>query len=251
VTVITEYPQDIHEVSGVNDKLQLANLERVYQRQQAEKLLREGLSMVDPARFDLRGTLSAKRDCVIDINVIFEGTNSLGEGCHIGPNCVLINCEIGDNVTVLANSYLEGAIIGNKARIGPFARLRPGAILAENTHVGNYVEIKNATIGEGSKINHLSYIGDTLMGKDVNVGAGTITCNYDGVNKHQTIIEDEVHIGSDTQLIAPVRIGKGATIGAGGTVTQDVPPYQLTLTHQLSPRSIDWTRPVKSKPLKD
>lgn len=252
VKVATDYPQDIHEVSGINDKSQLAQLERVYQRQLAEKLMLSGVIIFDPHRFDLRGSLLAEQDVLIDVNVVFEGENVLGEGCYIGPNCVLINCKLGKGVTVLANSYLEGAVVGHDARIGPFARLRPGAVLADDTHIGNYVEIKNSTIGEGSKINHLSYIGDTQMGKNVNVGAGTITCNYDGANKHQTIIEDEVHIGSDTQLVAPVKIGKGATIGAGGTVKDDVPAFQLTLTHRLDPRSIDWQRPVKqNKPLKD
>ncbi len=252
VNVATDYPQDVHEVTGINDKSQLAQLERVFQKQQAEKLMQSGVIIFDPSRFDLRGTLSAEQDVLIDVNVVFEGENILGEGCYIGPNSVLINCTLGKGVTVLANSYLEGATVGDDARIGPFARLRPGAILADDTHIGNYVEIKNSIIGEGSKINHLSYIGDTIMGKNVNVGAGTITCNYDGANKHQTIIEDEVHIGSDTQLVAPIRVGKGATIGAGGTVKEDVPPFQLTLTHRLEPRSIDWQRPVKQqKPLKD
>lgn len=251
VNVVTENPQDIPEILGVNDKFQLAQLERHYQWLQVQKLLQEGVSMADPGRFDLRGTLECGQDVFIDVNVIFEGNNRLGNDCGIGPNCVLTNCELGDGTQVLANSVLDGAIVGKGSRIGPFARLRPGAVLAENTHIGNYVEIKNATIGEGSKINHLSYIGDTLMGKNVNVGAGTITCNYDGVNKHQTVIEDDVNIGSDTQLIAPVRVGKGATIGAGATVNQDVPPYQLTLTHRLAPRSLDWQRPQKHKPVKD
>jgi len=252
VQVVTEYPQDRFEIFGINDKFQLAQLERHYQWLQAQTLLQAGVSMADPGRFDLRGTLEVGRDVFIDVNVVFEGKNHLGDDCQIGSNCVLINCELADGVKVLANSYLEGAIIGKGARIGPFARLRSGTQLAENTHIGNFVEIKNSTIGEGSKVNHLSYIGDTLMGCDVNIGAGTITCNYDGAHKHQTIIEDEVHIGSDTQLIAPLRIGKGATIGAGGTVSKDVPAYQLTLTHQLRPRSIDWQRPIKqNKPVKD
>lgn len=252
VTVTTDYPQDIHEVFGVNDKCQLAELERVYQMRMAKKLMQAGVGMADPSRFDLRGTLQAEQDVFIDVNVIFEGRNQLGKGCHIGPNCVLIDCQLGEGTTVLANSYLEGAVVGAHARIGPFARLRPGATLANNTHIGNFVEIKNATIGDGSKVNHLSYIGDALMGKNVNVGAGTITCNYDGANKHQTIIEDEVHIGSDTQLIAPVRVGIGATIGAGSTINKDVPSYQLTLTHHLTPRSSDWQRPTKqNKSTKD
>jgi len=252
VKVVTEYPQDIHETFGINDKFQLAQLERHYQWMQVQKLLQAGVTMADPGRFDLRGTLDVGQDVFIDVNVVFEGKNRLGDDCVIGPNCMLINCELGNGVHVLANSHLEGATVGDHARIGPFARLRPGARLAKDSHIGNFVEIKNSTVGEGSKVNHLSYIGDTLMGKDVNVGAGTITCNYDGANKHQTIIEDDVHIGSDTQLIAPVRVAKGATIGAGSTVSKDAPAYQLTLTQQLAPRSIDWQRPKKQlKPLKD
>ncbi len=245
VEVVTDYPQDIQEIAGINNKVQLAQLERYYQKLQAEKLMTAGVQMADPSRFDLRGSLQVEQDVFIDVNVIFEGNNQLGKGCRIGPNCVLINCQLGAEVIVLANSYLEGAIVGAHTRIGPFARLRPGTILAEDAHIGNFVEIKNATIGESSKVNHLSYIGDALIGKNVNVGAGTITCNYDGANKHQTIIEDEVHIGSDTQLIAPVRVGIGATIGAGSTVNKDVPSYQLTLTHHLTPRSSDWRRPIK------
>jgi bifunctional UDP-N-acetylglucosamine pyrophosphorylase/glucosamine-1-phosphate N-acetyltransferase len=252
VNVATHQPTDFTEIIGVNDKFQLAQLERHYQWQKAQQLLQKGATLADPNRFDLRGNIEFGQDVFIDVNVIFEGQNRLGDGCYIGPNCVLINCDLGDNVTVMANSHLEGATVGNHSRIGPFARLRPGAILADGAHIGNFVEIKNSLIGEGSKINHLSYIGDTMMGNKVNVGAGTITCNYDGANKHQTIIEDEVHIGSDTQLIAPIRVGKGATIGAGSTVNKDVPAYQLTLTQQLAPRSIDWQRPKKQhKPLKD
>lgn len=252
VNVVTEYPQDIHETFGINDKFQLAQLERHYQWLQAQKLLQAGVTLADPGRFDLRGTLEVGQDVFIDVNVIFEGSNRVGNDCVIGPNCVLKNCELGQGVQVLANSHLEGAIVKDGAKIGPFARLRPGSVLAEGAHIGNFVEIKNSTLGVGSKVNHLSYIGDTLMGTNVNIGAGTITCNYDGANKHQTIIEDEVHVGSDTQLIAPVRVAKGATIAAGSTVSKDVPAYQLTLTHQLAPRSIDWQRPTKQhKPVKD
>lgn len=247
VNVATENPADLPEIMGINDKFQLAQLERHYQWHKAQQLLQKGATLADPGRFDLRGSIEFGKDVFIDVNVVFEGHNRLGEGCYIGPNCVLINCELGDNVTVLANSHLEGASVGNQSRVGPFARLRPGAILADGAHIGNYVEIKNSFIGEGSKINHLSYIGDTVMGNNVNVGAGTITCNYDGANKHETIIEDDVQIGSDTQLIAPVRVGKGATVGAGSTVTQDVPSYQLTLTHRLAPRSMDWQRPIKQQ----
>lgn len=244
IAIVSLEVADPKEVSGVNTKAQLAELERYYQSQIAHRLMEEeGVHMRDPKRVDIRGTLSVGSEVSIDVNVVFEGRNRLGQGCSIGPCCVLINCEIGDGVQILAHSYLEGVSIGQHSVIGPFARLRPGSVLQERVRVGNFVEIKNTFVGEGSKINHLSYIGDTHMGQGVNVGAGTITCNYDGANKHQTIIEDEVHIGSDSQLVAPVRVGKGATIGAGSTICQDVPASQLTVTHRLTQRSRHWKRP--------
>lgn len=243
IPILTFYPNTIQEVLGVNDRKEQIAAERFYQERIAAHFLSEGVWICDPKRFDLRGTLQAKNDVAIDVNVVLEGNIKLGRGTRIGPNCVLINCDLGDEVTVLANCHLEGVKVENKAVIGPFARLRPGTVLAQNVRVGNFVEIKNSVIGKGSKVNHLSYIGDTIMGKDVNVGAGTITCNYDGLNKYQTIIEDNVHIGSDTQLIAPVRVGQGATLAAGTTLNQDAPAFKLTLTHHLEQRSKEWKRP--------
>lgn len=245
VPVVTTAPQVIEEILGINDKLQQSYLERYYQQSRAKEWLKEGVWIADPARLDVRGTLEVAPEVSIDVNVVIEGKVTLRKGCTIGPHCVLKNCDIGEGVTLHAHCYLEGVTIAKNATIGPFARLRPGTVLAENVHIGNFVEVKNATVGMGSKINHLSYIGDATLGKDVNVGAGTITCNYDGAYKHQTIIEDDVHIGSDSQLIAPVRVGKGATLAAGTTLHEDAPPYQLTLSHRLALRSLDWQRPKK------
>lgn len=246
ISVVTSVPSVVEEVLGVNDKSQQVTAERYYQRHMAENLLKEGICISDPARFDLRGSLQAEADVVIDVNVVLEGRVAIQKNSKIGPNCVLINCQIGENVSVLANSYLEDVIIGDNCTIGPFARLRPGTQLDQDVHIGNFVEVKNSNIGQGSKISHLSYIGDTMMGKAVNVGAGTITCNYDGANKYRTIIDDGVFIGSDTQLIAPIKIGKEATIAAGSTVVKDVPAHKLTMTHQLQQRAIEeWQRPTK------
>lgn len=238
----------IEEVQGVNDRKQLADLERYYQQKQAEKLLLQGVTLYDPKRFDVRGELQVGRDVTIDVNVICEGEVIIGDGCIIGPNVYLRNTQLHSHVEVKANSVIDGAEIASHSQIGPFARIRPKTVLAQETHIGNFVEIKNSQIAEHSKVNHLSYIGDCEIGKWVNVGAGTITCNYDGANKLKTIIGDNVHIGSDTQLVAPVNIGAGATIAAGSTVTKDAPPAQLTLTHCLSQRTIkDWKRPKKIK----
>ncbi len=247
VDIATFTVQSANEVLGVNDRAQQVAAERCYQQQCAQHFLQQGVWIADPARFDLRGSLQAAPEVMIDVNVVLEGEVLLREGCSIGPHCTLINCDIGENVTILAHCYLEGVKIAAGAKIGPFARLRPGTVLGNNVHVGNFVEIKNSRIEAGSKINHLSYIGDTTMGKSVNIGAGTITCNYDGANKHRTIIEDDVHIGSDTQLIAPVRVGKGATLGAGTTLTQDAPPEKLTVTQQIQQRSKSWQRPNKDE----
>lgn len=247
IPIHTATPFSPYEVMGINDRKQQVTLERIYQQQQAHLLLEKGTRILDPTRLDIRGPLEVQNAVTIDVNVILQGNNILRTGCHIGPHCVLINCDIGENVAILAHSYLEGVTIGRDATVGPFARLRPGTVLAENVRIGNFVEIKNAHIGEGSKVPHLSYIGDTLMGKSVNVGAGTITCNYDGKEKHKTIIEDDVHIGSDTQLIAPIRVGKGATLGAGTTLHRDAPAHQLTLTQRLEQRSKTWERPSKDK----
>lgn len=246
VSIVTTTPASLFEVQGVNDKKQLNHLERYYQQQQALQLLEQGVWIADPQRFDVRGSLQAQAEVFIDVNVIFEGDNRIQSHSHIGPHCVLIDCIVGKNVKILAHSHLEGVIIGDNVTVGPFARLRPGTILNDQVKVGNFVEIKQSTIGEGSKINHLSYIGDTTMGKAVNIGAGTITCNYDGTHKHPTIIEDNVNVGSDSQLIAPVHISKGATIAAGSTLIKDAPGEQLTLTHRLEQRSYPWNGPKKS-----
>jgi len=239
---------DTDEILGVNDRVQLAHLERVYQRRLAAALMRAGVSLADPARFDQRGELEAGSDCFIDVNVVFEGKVRLGERVKIGPNCFIRNATLGDDVEVFANTVIDDARIGSACRIGPFARLRPETELDERVHVGNFVEVKKSRVAAGSKINHLSYIGDTRMGAGVNIGAGTITCNYDGANKHVTDIGNDVFVGSDTQLVAPVKVGDGATIGAGTTVTRDVPAGQLTLS-RCPQKSIEgWSRPVKKKP---
>lgn len=247
VAIYTVQPEAVEEILGVNDRVQLAQLERFYQRQQAEKLMRAGVTMMDPARIDIRGEVQIAQDVVLDVNVILEGEIKIGAGSVIGANCVLRNVTIAERVEIKANSVIEDAKIGSESIIGPFARIRPGTELAEQTHIGNFVEVKNSKIGVGSKVNHLSYVGDSEIGKHVNVGAGTITCNYDGAYKHKTIIHDDVHIGSDTQLVAPVTIGEGATIGAGSTITKDVPPHELTLSHHLEQRSTSaWKRPEKN-----
>ncbi|MEE9451630.1 MAG: bifunctional UDP-N-acetylglucosamine diphosphorylase/glucosamine-1-phosphate N-acetyltransferase GlmU [Gammaproteobacteria bacterium] len=231
------------EVQGVNDRVQLIALERAYQRRAAHQLLLAGVTIIDPDRFDLRGELNCAQDVTIDINVIIEGQVSLGENTTIGANCIVRNSKIGCNVTIKAKSIIEDAEIAEGCIIGPYARLRPQTQLAQNVHIGNYVEIKKSKIGAGTKINHLSYIGDAIIGEAVNIGAGTITCNYDGVHKHQTIIEDGVFIGSDTQLIAPVTVGAGATIGAGATVRKNAPAGKLTLNETCQTTIEDWQRP--------
>ncbi|UHD18824.1 bifunctional UDP-N-acetylglucosamine diphosphorylase/glucosamine-1-phosphate N-acetyltransferase GlmU [Thiocapsa bogorovii] len=245
VTVASTRPGRLAEVAGVNDRVQLAALERDYQRHSAEDLMRSGVTLADPSRFDLRGDLQADPDVVIDINCIFEGVVRLSSGARIGPNCLLKDCSIGADTHVLANSVIDGASVGAHARIGPFARLRPETRLADNTHVGNFVEIKKTSLGAGSKANHLTYLGDAEIGAGVNVGAGSITCNYDGANKSLTRIEDGAFIGSNSALVAPVCIGAGATIGAGSVIARDAPADQLTLT-RVSQRTIPgWTRPRK------
>jgi bifunctional UDP-N-acetylglucosamine pyrophosphorylase/glucosamine-1-phosphate N-acetyltransferase len=233
------------EILGVNDRIQLATLERRYQQRQATAAMRAGVTLIDPARFDLRGRLTAGQDVVIDVNAVLEGDIQLGNRVHIGPNVVMQNVRIGDDTSILANSVIEDTTIGSGSRVGPFARLRPETVLADNTHVGNFVEIKKTDVGKGSKINHLSYVGDSSVGRNVNIGAGTITCNYDGANKHRTVIGDNVFIGSDTQLIAPVEVKAGATIGAGSTITRDVPANELTLSRTPQETLGGWKRPVK------
>jgi bifunctional UDP-N-acetylglucosamine pyrophosphorylase / glucosamine-1-phosphate N-acetyltransferase len=235
------------EVLGVNDKVQLAQVEAAYRQQQARELMLAGVTLIDPNRLDVRGTVTVGRDVELDVNIVLEGKVTLGDRVHVGPNCVIRDCEIGSDTQVFPNCVLDNAIIGPSCNIGPFARLRPGATLARSVHVGNFVEVKNTELGEGSKANHLTYLGDALIGKDVNVGAGTITCNYDGVNKSHTHIEDGVFIGSGSMLVAPLRIGARATIGAGSTITQDVPADKLTLARSRQVSIDNWARPVKPK----
>ncbi|OBW92256.1 bifunctional N-acetylglucosamine-1-phosphate uridyltransferase/glucosamine-1-phosphate acetyltransferase [Gallibacterium genomosp. 3] len=245
--VIAVHPQDPMEVEGVNNRLQLARLERYYQQTQAEKLLLAGVTLADPHRFDLRGTLTHGKDVEIDINVIIEGDVKLGNRVKIGAGCVLKNVEVGDDVEIKPYSVFEDAIIGKGSQVGPFSRLRPGAKLLENTHVGNFVEIKKATIGVNSKVNHLTYVGDAVIGKDCNIGAGVITCNYDGANKFQTTIGDNVFVGSDVQLVAPVTVADGATIGAGSTITRDIAEGELVITRVPQKHIQGWKRPTKKK----
>lgn len=247
INVATTHPQFDWEVMGVNSKVELARLERLYQRHCAENLMTQGVRLADPDRIDVRGTLSCGRDVFIDVNSVFEGDVVLGDAVEIGPNCVIKNATIFTGTRIAAFSHIDGAKIGADAVIGPFARLRPGTELAESVHVGNFVEIKKSKIAAYSKANHLSYIGDAEVGSRVNVGAGTITCNYDGVNKFQTVIEDDVFIGSDTQLVAPVRVGRGATLGAGTTLTKDAPPETLTISRAKQVSLKSWKRPEKIK----
>jgi bifunctional UDP-N-acetylglucosamine pyrophosphorylase/glucosamine-1-phosphate N-acetyltransferase len=233
------------EVMGVNDKNQLAELERLVQQKQVNEFMTNGLGVKDPARFDCRGTLSFGKDCVIDINVVFEGNNELGDNVTIAPNCIIKNAKIGDNAEIKANSMIEDSTVGNHTTIGPFARLRPQSRIGNNAKIGNFVEVKKTTIGNTSKVSHLSYVGDSTIGDGVNVGAGVITCNYDGANKYQTVIKDGAFIGSDAQLIAPVTIGKNATIGAGSTITKDVPDESLALSRNKQTTLSTWKRPSK------
>ncbi|MEQ1622538.1 MAG: bifunctional UDP-N-acetylglucosamine diphosphorylase/glucosamine-1-phosphate N-acetyltransferase GlmU [Methylococcales bacterium] len=248
VEVMTTQPESADEVLGVNNRVQLSQLERVYQAEQAIRLMEQGVTLIDPARFDLRGTVDKLgSDIEIDVNVVFEGNISLGNNVRIGQNTIIINSVIGDDVEILSNCVIENAQVGNGSRIGPFARLRPETVLADHVHIGNFVEIKKSTVAHGSKINHLSYVGDATVGSKVNIGAGTITCNYDGANKFRTIIEDGAFIGSDSQLVAPVTIGKNATIGAGSTITKDTPEDQLTLSRVKQISIAGWQRPIKKE----
>ncbi|MFM2485914.1 bifunctional UDP-N-acetylglucosamine diphosphorylase/glucosamine-1-phosphate N-acetyltransferase GlmU [Celerinatantimonas yamalensis] len=244
-SVTSVVAQSTDEVAGVNSRVQQAELERAYQRKLAHKLLESGVTLMDPQRFDLRGSLEHGQDCIIDINCVFSGRVELGQRVQIGANCVLSDCVIGDDCIVKANTVIEGATLEAGSSAGPFARMRPGAKLAEDAHIGNFVEMKKSTLGRGSKCGHLSYLGDATVGANVNIGAGTITCNYDGVNKFKTIIEDGAFIGSDSQLIAPVRVGKNATIGAGSTISKDAPAEQLTISRTRQTSLSGWQRPVK------
>ena len=245
VPVDVRHPSAPHECLGVNSKAELAILERRFQMNEAAKLLESGVTLADPARIDVRGELTCGRDVFIDVNCIFEGRVSLGDGVRIGANCILRDVALGPGTEVKPFSLMEEARVGANARIGPYARIRPGTELHDGVHVGNFVEVKASTLGRGSKANHLAYIGDSTVGSDVNIGAGTITCNYDGVDKHRTVIEDDVFIGSDVQLIAPVTVGKGATIAAGATISKDVPPGGLTLTEKKQVTKPGWQRPRK------
>ena len=245
VKVEATHPEYSWETLGINSKVQLAALERIYQDETAGRLLDQGVTLADPSRIDIRGQLICGSDVSIDINCIFEGSVQLGDNVRVGANCILKNTKVLAGTQIAPFSLIEDAEIGKDCRIGPYARIRPGTHLSDEVHIGNFVEIKNSSISTGSKANHLSYIGDSIVGKNVNIGAGTITCNYDGANKHQTIIEDDVFIGSDTQLIAPVTVAKGATIGAGSTITKTAPPESLTLSRAKQMSISNWKRPVK------
>jgi bifunctional UDP-N-acetylglucosamine pyrophosphorylase/glucosamine-1-phosphate N-acetyltransferase len=245
VAVRTAHPAAPWEVEGVNNKVQLASLERIHQLQLAEALLLQGVRLADPARIDIRGSLVCGRDVSIDVGCVFEGEVHLEEAAEIGPYCVIRNARIAAGSRLAAFTHIDGAAVGPDCVLGPFARLRPGAELAAGAHVGNFVEIKNSRIGAGSKANHLAYVGDAEVGARVNIGAGTITCNYDGANKFKTVIEDDVFIGSDTQLVAPVRVGKGATLGAGTTLTKDAPADSLTVSRAPQKTFAGWQRPTK------
>ncbi|RZQ55779.1 UDP-N-acetylglucosamine diphosphorylase/glucosamine-1-phosphate N-acetyltransferase [Pseudidiomarina tainanensis] len=245
VTIATAQPQAISEVEGANNRVQLAGLERAYQARQAEQLMLDGATLMDPARVDVRGEVIIANDVVVDVNVIFEGRVELGEGVVIESNCVLRNCKIGAGSRVKANSVIEEAVLAENCAVGPFARLRPGADLAEGAQVGNFVEIKKTRMGKGSKASHLTYLGDAQIGAGVNIGAGTITCNYDGVNKFVTEIDDGAFIGSNSSLVAPVRVGKNATVGAGSTVTKSVEDEELAVARGKQRNISGWQRPVK------
>ena len=245
VPVTSAHPDHIWETQGINSKQQLAELERTYQRHLADTLMIDGVTLADPARIDIRGSLRCGRDVSIDVNCVFEGTVVLGDDVKIGANCVLVDVTLGDGCEIQPFTHLAGSKVGNKATLGPFTRLRPGTELADEVHVGNFVEIKAARFGVGSKAGHLSYIGDAEVGRDVNIGAGTITCNYDGANKHRTVIGDGVFVGSDTQLVAPVTVGAGVSIAAGTTVWKDVAADVLVLNPRQQVEKAGYQRPVK------
>lgn len=247
VAVVGAQPQHEWEILGVNSKLQLAELERIHQRNLADALLVQGVTLFDPARIDIRGNLRCGRDVVIDVGCVFEGEVELADGVQVGAYCVLDNVRVGAGCEIKPFCHFEQAVIGAGSVLGPYARLRPGTELAEQVHIGNFVEIKNSQIAAGSKANHLAYIGDATIGARVNIGAGTITCNYDGANKFRTVIEDDVFIGSDTQLVAPVTVGQGATVGAGTTLTCDAPAGKLTISRARQTVIENWTRPSKVK----
>ena len=247
IPIASSQPAHIWETLGVNSKMQLAELERIHQRNIANTLLEQGVTLADPGRIDVRGELRCGRDVSIDVGCVFAGEVVLEDGVTIGPNCVIHDAKIGRGVTIKAFSHIESAEIGADSQIGPYARLRPGTKLSADVHIGNFVEVKNSQFDAHSKANHLAYVGDATVGARVNIGAGTITCNYDGANKHRTVIEDDAFIGSDTQLVAPVTVGKGATLGAGTTLTKDAPPGSLTVSRAKQTSISGWQRPVKIK----
>lgn len=238
---------DADEILGVNNHQQLADIEALYRQRQARSLMASGVKLYDPSRIDIRGNLNVGSDVVIDVNCVFVGEVNLGNNVHIGANCVIENSTIGDDSTILPMTSIDSSVLGKHVSIGPFARIRPNTECADKVKIGNFVETKKAKIGSGSKVSHLSYIGDTEMGSGVNIGAGTITCNYDGVNKFKTIIEDNVFVGSDTQLVAPVKLAQGSTIGAGSTITRDTPAEQLTLSRSKQTSIKGWAKPVKKQ----
>ncbi len=245
--IFASQPQSIDEINGINSKVELAAIERRFQHIQAQQCLEKGLTIIDPARFDLRGTLSFGQDCLIDINAVFNGDVSLGDNVIIHANCVLSDCRIGDNTVIHPNTVLESCQIGTDANVGPFARIRPGTSLANETRIGNFVELKNTQLSTGSKVNHLSYVGDSEVGENTNIGAGVITCNYDGANKHKTVIGSHAFIGSNAQLVAPITIEDGATIAAGSTITQKVPEKHLAVARSKQRNIAGWNRPKKNK----
>jgi len=247
VAVHSTCVSDAAEVQGVNDRVQLAALERSYQRQQAERQMRLGVAFADPDRFDLRGSLLCGQDVFLDVGVVIEGDVELGDHVHVGPYTVLRNAKVGADTRIESHCVLDDAIVGRNCRIGPYARLRPEARLADEVHVGNFVEIKKSSLGHAAKANHLAYVGDATVGARVNIGAGVITCNYDGAHKHRTVIGDDAFIGTDSQLIAPVTIGAGAYIAAGSSISKDAPAEQLTICRAREQRSVRWKRPVKAK----
>jgi bifunctional UDP-N-acetylglucosamine pyrophosphorylase/glucosamine-1-phosphate N-acetyltransferase len=247
VRVVSAHPSAEWEVAGVNSKVQLAELERRHQLNIAQRLLEQGVTLMDPARIDVRGELVCGRDVTIDVGCVFEGRVELADGVTLGPHSVLINASIGAGAHIKPFCHIEEAVVGAQSQIGPYARLRPGTTLAEDVHIGNFVEVKNSQVAAHSKANHLAYIGDATVGSRVNIGAGTITCNYDGANKSRTVIEDDAFIGSDSQLIAPVTVGKGATLGAGTTLSKNAPPGKLTISRTRQTTIDNWTRPVKVK----
>ena len=244
-TIVATQPHSNDETNGINSKVELASIERRYQQLAAQQYLEQGLTIIDPTRFDVRGEFDFGQDCLVDINTIINGKVSLGSNVTIHANCVLTDCVIGDDTVIHPNTVLENCRIGNNANIGPFARIRPGTVLANDTRIGNFVELKNTQLATGSKVNHLSYVGDSQVGQNTNIGAGVITCNYDGANKHQTIIGDNAFIGSNAQLVAPVTVNDGATIAAGSTITQTVPEDNLAVARSKQKNLAGWNRPKK------